>query len=75
MALALNTKGFTNNEYAYFSSISKSWLNHSLAYFELVRKKFSLNKNSHVIEVASNDGYLLKNYVFEGIPCLGIEPT
>jgi len=64
-----------SNDYAYFSSISKSWLNHSLAYFELVRKLFSLNNNSHVVEVASNDGYLLKNFVANGIPCLGIEPT
>ena len=64
-----------SDDYAYFSSISKSWLNHSLAYFKLVRKRFSLNSNSHVIEVASNDGYLLKNFVAEGIPCLGIEPT
>ena len=64
-----------DDDYSYFSSISKSWLNHSFAYFELVRKRFSLNSNSHVIEVASNDGYLLKNFVAEGIPCLGIEPT
>ena len=63
------------NDYAYFSSISKGWLNHSLAYFELVKKRFSLNSNSYVIEVASNDGYLLKNFVAENIPCLGIEPT
>ena len=64
-----------DNDYAYFSSISKSWLDHSLAYFELVKERFSLNGDSHVIEVASNDGYLLKNFVAENIPCLGIEPT
>ena len=64
-----------DDDYAYFSSISKSWLNHSLAYFELVRKRFLLNNNSYVIEVASNDGYLLKNFVSANIPCLGIEPT
>ena len=64
-----------SNDYAYFSSISQSWLNHSSTYFELVKKRFSLNSHSHVIEVASNDGYLLKNFVAEGIPCLGIEPT
>jgi len=62
-------------DYAYFSSISKSWLKHASAYFELVRKRFSLNSESYVIEVASNDGYLLKNFVAENIPCLGIEPT
>ena len=64
-----------SNDYAYFSSISKSWLNHSLAYFELVQNRFSLNSNSYVIEVASNDGYLLKNFVAKNIPCMGIEPT
>jgi hypothetical protein len=64
-----------NNDYAYFSSISKSWLDHSLAYFELVKERFSLNGDSQVIEVASNDGYLLKNFVAKNIPCLGIEPT
>ena len=64
-----------DNDYAYFSSISKSWLDHSRAYFELVKERFSLNGDSHVIEIASNDGYLLKNFVNENIPCLGIEPT
>ena len=64
-----------DNDYAYFSSISKSWLEHSRAYFELVKERFSLNGDSHVIEIASNDGYLLKNFVNENIPCLGIEPT
>ena len=63
------------DDYAYFSSISKSYLDHSLAYSKLVRKRFSLDSNSHVIEVASNDGYLLKNFIAENIPCLGIEPT
>lgn len=64
-----------SNDYAYFSSVSQGWLDHSLAYFRLVRERFSLNSNSYVVEVASNDGYLLKNFVAEGIPCLGIEPT
>lgn len=64
-----------NNDYAYFSSISKSWLDHSLAYFEFVMNQFSLNENSYVIEIASNDGYLLKHFLNKGIPCLGIEPT
>lgn len=64
-----------SNDYAYFSSVSQGWLDHSLAYFRLVRERFSLNSNSYVVEVASNDGYLLKNFVADGIPCLGIEPT
>ena len=64
-----------SNDYAYFSSVSQGWLDHSLAYFRLVWERFSLNSNSYVVEIASNDGYLLKNFVAEGIPCLGIEPT
>jgi hypothetical protein len=62
-------------DYAYFSSTSKSWLEHSANYVEKISKDLSLSKNSFVIEVASNDGYLLKNFVASGIPCLGIEPT
>jgi SAM-dependent methyltransferase len=62
-------------EYAYFSSISEDWLDHAKNYTEKVIKEFSLNKDSYVIEIASNDGYLLKNFLAAGIPCLGIEPT
>ena len=62
-------------DYAYFSSTSKSWLEHSAQYVEKITKELKLNKESYVIEVASNDGYLLKNFVISGIPCLGIEPT
>jgi SAM-dependent methyltransferase len=62
-------------DYAYFSSTSKSWLDHAARYARMVTERFSLGKDSHVIEVASNDGYLLKNFVAAGIPCLGIEPT
>ena len=47
----------------------------NITIWKVVKKRFSLNSHSHVIEVASNDGYLLKNFVAEGIPCLGIEPT
>lgn len=62
-------------EYAYFSSTSTSWLAHAEAYARSMTERFSLGANSLVIEVASNDGYLLKNFVAAGIPCLGIEPT
>jgi len=62
-------------DYAYFSSTSKSWLDHSARYVEKISKDLGLSKNSFVIEVASNDGYLLKNFVADGVPCLGIEPT
>ena len=64
-----------NPDYAYFSSVSQSWLVHAARFVEMITKRLALNKNSHVIEVASNDGYLLKNFVAAGIPCLGIEPT
>jgi len=62
-------------EYAYFSSTSSSWLAHAAQYTRDVIQRLSLDANSLVIEVASNDGYLLKNFVAAGIPCLGIEPT
>jgi SAM-dependent methyltransferase len=62
-------------EYAYFSSTSKSWLNHAVRYTDAIIARFGLDAESHVIEVASNDGYLLKNFVAAGVPCLGIEPT
>ena len=62
-------------DYAYFSSTSISWLDHSAQYVEKITKELSLTKESFVIEVASNDGYLLKNFVSSGVPCLGIEPT
>jgi SAM-dependent methyltransferase len=63
------------SEYAYFSSTSSMWLEHARQYFKSVTNKLKLNATSYVIEVASNDGYLLKNFVAAGIPCLGIEPT
>lgn len=62
-------------DYAYFSSTSTIWLEHAKIYVEKMIQKFSLNGNSRVIEVASNDGYLLKNFISAGIDCLGIEPT
>lgn len=62
-------------DYAYFSSTSRSWLDHAAAYTQMITKRLDLNAGSFVVEVASNDGYLLKNFVASGIPCLGIEPT
>ena len=62
-------------DYAYFSSTSSGWLVHAARYAETMIRGLSLDQNSMVIEVASNDGYLLKNFVAAGIPCLGIEPT
>jgi SAM-dependent methyltransferase len=62
-------------DYAYFSSTSSSWLAHAARYADDITRRLGLTKQSMVIEVASNDGYLLKNFVTAGIPCLGIEPT
>jgi len=62
-------------DYAYFSSTSSSWLTHAKFYAEQMTQRLGLSSDSLVIEVASNDGYLLKNFVAAGIPCLGIEPT
>jgi SAM-dependent methyltransferase len=64
-----------DSEYAYFSSTSTGWLKHAKEYAEKMTKALGLNEKSLVIEVASNDGYLLKNFVEKKIPCLGIEPT
>ena len=63
------------NEYAYFSSVSASWLEHARLYCKEIIDQLDLNEKSFVIEIASNDGYLLKNFLHAGIPCLGIEPT
>jgi SAM-dependent methyltransferase len=62
-------------DYAYFSSTSSSWLAHAAEYARQMIARFSLGASSKVVEIASNDGYLLRNFVSAGIPCLGIEPT
>jgi len=64
-----------DSEYVYFSSYSRSWLAHAKEYVDMVTKRFSLSGNSTVIEIASNDGYLLQNFLSLKIPVLGIEPT
>tara|TARA_B100000953_G_C17999688_1_gene414718 strand:+ start:231 stop:1454 length:1224 start_codon:yes stop_codon:yes gene_type:complete len=64
---------FTN--YAYFSSYSKTWLKHIEAFSEGIIHRFQLDEESNVIEIASNDGYLLKNFKKRNIPILGIEPA
>ena len=61
--------------YAYFSAYSESWLAHAKAYVEDITKLLDLNANSQVVEVASNDGYLLQYFLEKGIPALGIEPA
>jgi len=63
------------SEYAYFSSYSDAWLKHAESYVEMITKKLKLTEKSLVLEVASNDGYLLQYFVKKGIPVLGIEPA
>ena len=62
-------------DYAYFSSTSRGWLEHARRYAGHVTGLLQLGPASHVVEIASNDGYLLRNFLAAGIPCLGIEPT
>ena len=62
-------------EYAYFSSTSTSWLAHAERYVADMVGRFSLGAESHVVEVAANDGYLLQYVKQRGIPCTGVEPT
>jgi hypothetical protein len=63
------------SDYAYFSSYSDSWLEHCRRYCEAMTERLALDRDSLVVEIASNDGYLLRNFVAAGIPSLGIEPA
>jgi SAM-dependent methyltransferase len=62
-------------DYAYFSSYSTTWLEHARAYADMIVERLRLGPSSKVIEVASNDGYLLQYFVARGIPALGVEPA
>ncbi|MBA2745459.1 MAG: methyltransferase domain-containing protein [Flavisolibacter sp.] len=64
-----------SSDYVYFSSYSTSWLKHAKAYTEKMIKRFGYNESSKVVEIASNDGYLLQYFKETGVPVLGIEPT
>ncbi len=63
------------NDYTYLSSYSQTWLNHAKEYSKNIIKKYKLSKHSFVVEIASNDGYLLRNFLSKEIPALGIEPA
>lgn len=63
------------SEYAYFSSFSGSWLKHAAGYVDMIVARLGLDNASFVVELASNDGYLLRNFVERKIPCIGVEPA
>ncbi len=62
-------------DYVYFSSYSDDWLAHAKAYCEMARRRFGLGAGSLAVELASNDGYLLRNFIDMGVPVLGIDPS
>jgi SAM-dependent methyltransferase len=62
-------------EYAYFSSYADSWVQHMKLYTDMIVSRYNLTANSFVVELASNDGYLLQHFVAKGIPVLGVEPA
>ncbi|WP_460723227.1 class I SAM-dependent methyltransferase [Nocardia heshunensis] len=72
---ALITPEETFTEYAYFSSFSDSWVQHAKLFLDDAITRLDLNDSSFIVEVASNDGYLLQHAVAAGVPCLGIEPS
>lgn len=63
------------SDYAYLSSYSDSWVEHARQYVEMISERLGLDTGSYVVEIASNDGYLLQHVVAKGIPCLGVEPA
>ena len=71
----MDGRAIFEGEYAYYSSCSDSWLVHCTRYTNMITDRLSLGADSLVVELASNDGYLLQNFVRKGIPCLGIEPA
>jgi len=70
-----NPREIFSSDYAYYSSTSKMFLDHAEKYAKKIIKFLKLDKSKNVIEIASNDGYLLKNFVKKKIPCFGIEPA
>jgi hypothetical protein len=72
---AVRDQDLFDDDYPYFSSVSALWLAHAKRYTEEIVERLALGSASFVVEVAANDGYLLKNFVARSIPCLGVEPT
>jgi len=72
---AVQTPEAIFGDYAYFSSYSESWLRHASDYVEKVSKRFDIGSSSRVVELASNDGYLLQYFTVRGVPVLGVEPA
>jgi len=70
-----NSDSIFDGSYVYFSSYSQSWLQHASKYVDTVTDRFRLTAKSQVVEIASNDGYLLQYFLKKGIPVIGIEPT
>jgi len=68
-------RGAIFSEYAYFSSYTDSWVEHARKYCELMCERFGIGRHSRVVEIASNDGYLLQHFVAKGVPVLGVEPA
>ena len=63
------------DEYGYFSSYSESWVKHAKDYVDMISDRLDLGADSRVVELASNDGYLLQHFVAKSIPCMGVEPA
>lgn len=70
-----STEDIFNKDYTYFSSFSTTWIEHCSAYTDMMMKRFQYNQDSLVIEIASNDGCLLRNFVEYKVPVIGVDPT
>jgi len=68
-------KNIFNDQYAYFSSYSDSWLDHARRYVDMITARLGLDANTLVVEIASNDGYLLQYFIRKGIPVIGVDPS